>query len=523
MSSHTQTAKLIQVPPARVATQGPPPRSGRSTLAALLLVVGLAPACREDEPARLPVSKQSIAQTAEANLRNATANLGPATAFLAESDSLAATLGMFATCESTSTPPGCAFDDPTCAEPSQPTGDATSAGCDTATMKQDMQRMHGELQQELDKAIMKVREEYFAPANIESESATEIVYRLPLSVLCPPATAEPTCAEDAAKTQPRLRVTSPAQGDLDVAVLVTQAKHVPFIVHLHRAKLGVRMDIGELMKAAQVIDPTSVEGVTRAAGTIEIALVKNAERDFSLIAQVVRTIDVAMTEQGKTTTFQLDATSKTYEINLNGTARTVTAAVNMGALRINAPLDEFVGQLKPGVAAQTMRLVVGGINGSVTFNGMNDVLALRGLGLGNQSTSVTVGSAEVFKMDVNPEAGRRFDLTVSMADTDQPLLTFAPGLDARLRFHFQPIESLLAEPLSDFMKNDNLRIQLSGNNPALRSVPAGMQVVSGTLSITSTAVPAANITVNAGQCLVDDPTVVNTHDLLSGLAAGACM
>jgi hypothetical protein len=507
-------------------------RISACAMALSMLAVG---ACEKD-PLELPVDKTSIALTAQNNVINVTKNLTTSLGFLAESDSVAGSLNSFGECSvDASEPlpgPVCDVSDPTCVEPVvDPAPVETSTGCDTASMKQDLAQMNTDLQEEIDKFVAKLKAEIFTAANVESESDTEIVYKVPLSVMCDDS-SDTDCVDEATRGQYRLRVTSPSEGDLDVGILMTAMRYEAFVVKLYHNRLAVSADLAAIKNAMAIITPDDSTEITRASGVVELALVKNADRDFSLVGEVSKAIDIALTEvsedgaQPQTVTFKLDASDKTYEVRLDGVKKTVSASINFGAFRLSAPLSGLGGAVGAGEAMSTTdlyNLVLGGLNGAFTFDGSTDLLNFKQLGLGNETTAVSVNGNQVFSLDVNKNSGRRFDMSVSMADSDSPTMTFDPGLSAAMKFNFSSIANRF-ESLPSWALNETIAFDLTGTKPAIRINDAGLEVVSGTLRFSSTAVPAATVVVNAGQCMIssDVEPVAPAHDLLSSFSAGAC-
>ena len=512
--------------------RAPMRRISACAMALSMLALG---ACEKD-PLELPVDKTSVALTAQNNVMNVTKNLTSSMAFLAESDSVAGSLSSLSDCTvEASEPfpaPTCPVSDPTCIEPVvDPAPVETSTGCDTPSMKQDLAEMNRDLQDEIDKFVARLRAEIFTPANVESESDTEIVYKVPPSVVCDDIT-DTECVAEATRGQYRLRVTSPAAGDLDVAILMTAMRHETFVVKLYHDRLAVSANLAAIKSATDIIDPDTATEIKRASGVVELSLIKNADRDFSLLAEISKAIDIAVTEVGEdgtqpqTVTFKLDASDKTYEVRLDGIKKTVSASVNFGAFRLSAPLSGLGDTVGAGATMSTTdlyNLVVGGLNGAFTFDGSTDLLNFKQLGLGDETTAVSVNGNQIFSLDVNRTSGRRFDMSVSMADTDSPTMTFAPGLNAAMKFNFSAIANRF-ESLPPWALNDTLTFELAGTKPAIRDNGAGLEVVAGTLRFSSTAVPAATVVVNAGQCLLssDEEPVAPAHELLSSFSAGAC-
>ena len=99
------------------------------------------------------------------------------------------------------------------------------------------------------------------------------------------------------------------------------------------------------------------------------------------------------------------------------------------------------------------------------------------------------------------------------------------------------LEKVVDQP--EFTKDDTLHVKFGPNAPVallfddpsadvqdllLTSSQEGslLRVESGSLELTSRAVPAENVTVLAGQCLLRDSSVVGEHAFLGSLSAGTC-
>jgi len=509
-------------------------RFSASAMAVSMLVLG---AC-ENEATNLPIKKASIALTAENNVANVTKNLTDSMGFLAESDSLAGSLNSLRDCEQYTPPeqsrPCTVKGDPSCdepppeAEPVEPSNE-----CDTASMKQDLAEMKDEMQGEIDEFVARLKAEIFTPDNVESETDTEIVYKVPLTVACEDA-SDTECTDDWRRGQYRLRVTSPSEGDLDVGLLMTANRLETVTFKLYDNKIGFSVDLGAFVEAGRTIDPQEFDDVTRAAGVVEMSLVKNDARDFSLVGEIKKAIDIAVTEtdedtlETETFAFKVDESDRTYELRLDGNQKKVSAHVNVGLFQVSAPLGGLGGMFGTGDAMKTADLfnfVLGGVNGTLTLDDASDLIKFTKLGLGDKSTTISVNGKEVFTLDVNKNSGRRFDMTASMTNTDTPIMTFDPGLSVAMKFDFSSIRNRF-ESMPAWLNNDTVAIELTGNKPTIRSRLESLEVVSGTLRYSSNAVPSENVTVNAGQCLLSetpyDTDPPPAHDILSRLSAGAC-
>jgi hypothetical protein len=164
--------------------------------------------------------------------------------------------------------------------------------------------------------------------------------------------------------------------------------------------------------------------------------------------------------------------------------------------------------------------LLGGYSGGLEFDGNTDVLRFTELGLGDVTTTVKHEGNTLLALDINPDSGRRFDMTVT--DTDQGAqLTFAPTLDVRLLLNFAHI----ADQVSDIetpLLDDQLRLWFEGDSPSLEVFESQIRVLSGTLHAQSSAAPESSVSVEAGMCLLEAAEVESPVSLLDAVEAGTC-
>jgi hypothetical protein len=176
----------------------------------------------------------------------------------------------------------------------------------------------------------------------------------------------------------------------------------------------------------------------------------------------------------------------------------------------------------PKVYTGTIEAFLAGFEGSVTLDGTRDQLNLSNIGLGDVSSTLEHDGTLIAQVDVNPDAGRHFDLRAAKTGDGRAQLTFSPNLDLRVLLNFASLAGQL-EDLPAYALGDTIRLFLDGPEPTIEQQTDAVRVVSGTLNLTSEAVPAANLTVPAGSCLVEtDGMTPAQHELLSQFAAGVC-
>jgi hypothetical protein len=511
------------------------------------------------EEARLPIGHSQAALTAQQNTERALKGLVDAGGFIAESASVAQSMSSLAgsseSCSGSYVTPECADGTPTC--DTTPVYQETCVTEPNEVTVEDLEQTRQDISDSVDDLVAELRDKVFIEANLESDTGTEVVYRLGADVLCSsdessdvaeaPATSDAgvaadagssgsvdeECAQNVAKLEPRLRLTSPSEGDIDVAVLLTSAKKNPVSLELYHDMLGVVVDLGELKELLDSADQTP-EGLSALDGKMSLELVKNAERDFSLRYNVLEDLLVKADEDGDQVTVKLGASSPTGELRLDGNARTVTGTYDMSTLNVTAPLGAFESDdeeayddagnpVTPKTYTGLIRILLGGLNGSLTFDGDTDVLNFKGLGLGDVSTTVHHDDDLLLKLDVNPDQDRRFDLKVESGEESSPVLTFSPTLDVRLQLAFQKLADQIPD-LDSFLLNDTLRLWFEGANPSIQGTTDSLRVVSGTLHIDSENAPDSSLTVPSGMCLVAGETTEEQEatSLASAFTSEAC-
>jgi hypothetical protein len=515
-----------------------------SVLGVWIACAPLLAAC--SSPEREPISAQTLALTAETNVERALRGAHQAGSFLADSALLAKVLSSTASSSCESAPAAPCADGALC-----PTPDDTTCEVDAVTVT-DLQQSRQEMSDSIDELLESLREEIFTPENLESEDGASAVYLLGPEFFCaaassagtpvaPPGGATPTpepeldsaCVERAQRLQPRLRLTSPNDGDVDVALLLTAQKKNPVTLQLHSQSVGVLFDLGELKASLDAIEEP-LEGVSALTGQVQIELRKNAELDYSFRVNALTNLALTTLDaSNQQVSVSLGKSVPSFEIRLDGNARQLTGSYDLGALGVTGPLNAFRDSFEdpaptlPGDPAPektytgTIDARLAGLEGSVVFDGDHDKLSFRGLGLGDVSSTLKYDGATLAQLDLNPAAGRHFDLALERTNDEQTTLTFSPTFDLTLLLNFAPLASQISS-IPAYLSGDTLRMWFDGTNPSVRGELDQLRVLSGTLNLSSASMPSANIQVPTGNCLLESDAAAPQHELLGQFASGAC-
>lgn len=495
--------------------------------------------CSPESESGDPVATADLALTAQENVERALRGTHRAGSFLAESVSLADTLdSMGASDESCESPP--------CSVDGCPPVECTT---DPVTVE-DLQEQHGELDEGITDLMETLRDEIFTAENLESEDENSATYLLGPATFCdsevvddsfgaaptPPADAmlDPECVDQINRLQPRIRLSSSSASNVDVQLLLTSEKHNPVTLELYQDHIGAIMDLGETKAALDAIGEDTGNLVSM-VGKFGVELRKNADQDFSLRSSVIDAIEVVTANDlGEQIRIALGESVPMFELRFDGNARQVTGSIDYGTLAVDGPLNAFrdsfadteydpaTGEELPGpVYTGHTELFVAGFEGSLTYDGSTDRLDVLDIGFGNESSTLKHDGTVLAQVDLNPQAGRHFDLSVQKQTEGEPIVTFSPTFDLSVLLNFAPLANQIAD-ISPSILNDTLRIWFDGANPSVQGREEALRVVSGTLNLSSTSTPDANLSVPAGMCLVESNAEAPAHEVLGAFAVSAC-
>jgi len=396
--------------------------------------------------------------------------------------------------------------------------------------------------------------------------------------------SEEECRRVLTEVPLRIRVTSLREGDVDLTLLVGEPRHEPLRVELHADLLAVQVDLAAgkaalelLAEAAQDEDDEELDLPDSMAGVVRAELLKNAARDYTASLSILEAVVV---EDGgdEPVTVRLGMAKPMVSLRLDGNAETATGRLAVGTVDVSIPYQWFVddwysddgdcmrgdggggdpgdpgdpgppdgeepppphddgweddcegeGEEPPDVQG-TLRVHVAGLTGESTFSGEQDRIEVTGVGLGPDTSTVSLDAKTLAALDLNADHGRVFDWALALDDADNVRLEVTPAFDLSLMMALRHVADDLGEDdLPPFALDETLSVTLDGAaTPALESVGDGddrqLQVAEGRLTLASTAA-ADDVVVEAGQCIgeLDEEEVdEDAHELLGHLEARAC-
>jgi len=380
-----------------------------------------------------------------------------------------------------------------------------------------------------DKFAQFLRDHVFAEGNLETEDGQSATFLLRPAVMC--EVSNDSCTDFFTKNQIRLLVSSPSEGDVQIALLYSEQRFNPLTFHVSRQRVGLSVDLGASADTIRAFNGDAGMVPDHFAGVVLFELVKNAVLDYSLRVSVVQDIAISLTKDSKQYAFGLAATSPTWEARANGNTRTITLTENLGAVSGKVPLSAFVDSVfdlgldDPAAGNDPIDVLFAGLTGAVNLDGASDHLRFTGVGLGNATSFIKHGQDVLFSADLNAQSGRTMDLDVSLATDDSTMIQFSPMLDMTLHFAFSALANQVRN-LPAYTLDDTLRVNLAGDaHPtikSLRNAAHALQVVTGQLMLTSSAFPDKNITVSAGQCLSTQTPASGDDHPFSQYQVGLC-
>ncbi|WP_157370372.1 hypothetical protein [Vulgatibacter incomptus] len=389
----------------------------------------------------------------------------------------------------------------------------------------------------------------FTEGNIESEQGGVVVFRLRSSVVCD--RHDDDCRDLLDRVAIRLRVTSSSGDALSIAILVDGSQ--PFTVRLDPRSVGVVADLGAIRSTFEAItggDSAPVRGPARfglssdddsgfpdISGKVELVLTSLAADRVELRASVLEAIDVRP-HDADGAELHVDRAVPAFVATLDGGSKKLDLASSLGAVDLGGPLAALVSgegdcyyDDEGGLICEEEETTTGlsghlgihlaGLEGATSLDLANGAEALRltGFGLGNASSVVRLDGAPLFRLDLNPNSGRHFDLTAT-SDAGGTKIEVSPGFEMQLAIQLANVADQIEVP--SWALDELLTVRLDGAAaPAVRLLHGSdeaplpplfpddafvatpmLEVLAGTLTLESRSLPS--VSVAAGMCLYGD-------------------
>ncbi len=180
----------------------------------------------------------------------------------------------------------------------------------------------------------------------------------------------------------------------------------------------------------------------------------------------------------------------------------------------------------------TLNISVPTIHGQLAFDGATDIIQLTDIGLGSDSTEISVNGDTIVRVDINPDDGRQLGVRVSGQPNENIRFELTPKLDARVMFAMHNINDVMDMP--DVMQDETITGLFDGaETPTIETIGENdderdMRVSAGQLTLRSTAM-TEDVIIGEGMCMgsTDDDDLSDEerdarHDLFGELTGVMC-
>jgi hypothetical protein len=437
------------------------------------------------------------------------------------------------------------FTDSSLVLPKSTTGHSSSAPWD-----------HKGLDRSIDDLVRSFREDLFVDANLESQAADVVTYRLRPATMCGSSSSIAPLGDAGAPTVPmtkcekfftehelRLevrRVSCDAGENLRIDLVADPERRKVLAADLMETRLDAAVDVGESigrLKAYGTFRDSVV--FDRAQGRLAFAIDTDAAGAATMRLAVPLAVDIKLHDDSTREGFAVGRADNAFSVNANPTTKKIHAGVALANIDTTMPLKDFVSAFfnRSSTAAGTdvVTLSLPGVQGDFDYDGSADAIAIHSLGLGDSTSRVTHGDATLLAIDVNADTGRHVDVNVSTNPQRELVIDLAPKLRLDLTYSMASVNPLVKN-LEAYALDDQVSIQIDGP-PGLRLMEAavgtstlmrggtgwllGMTV--GHLALTSRAVPAENVDVAAGKCLFRSTgPFTGQHEILREISSRDC-
>ncbi len=356
-------------------------------------------------------------------------------------------------------------------------------------------------------------------------------YRLSAEALCEEdfdtGAPDADCVNELNKAEIRVRALLAGDG-LDISLAIGPNRAEPLVLELRSDRVSLVIDLAEGKQAIAELARLSGEEVELPEvmeGVIALSLVVHSEVDVSIEAAVRQAARLEAALPEGQLSFSSAAKDPMFAVRFNGADNEVTFSLDVGQTTLSAPwnLIETDSLVSGGVYAMDF----GGMSATTTLRENDTSLTISNIGFGDGTTTLKLDDNVLFAMDLNADLNRRFSMTIAPSANGAASIALDPGFDLSLAYDLRPLADA-GELVEDFLLNETYRIAFTGQNPTAEPFApdtagdGGIRITAGTLSISSSA-EAAAITVNAGQCLVENPIpAVGAHPVLGFLEVSDC-
>lgn len=387
-----------------------------------------------------------------------------------------------------------------------------------------------------------LRQRVFTEGNLETADSRSAIFRLRGEAICTDGTyaADPGCVSTVNDLELRIHATKSGDG-FDYQFLVGPTRANPVTLSLRSDSAGLAFDLGGIKTAAEHIETvtgTTIDLPAVMEGAFGLAVTRLGAAHVKIALSVLSALHVRV----DATDGSYDFTTQPAEVlafDADGTAGVLSWALGLGATTFSLPYVGNVAAASPS-GFTTFGIALGGLSYKVSATvAAPDVVEILDVGLGTETSRVWASKADAtvvdaVVVDLNPNDGRKLDVTVQDDAATGTTVTFTSKLDVTVGLHLGLLD--LDSAPSASADDDTYRILLSDPaadpvlfapiacDPLVATCPASapsFQLTSGSLELSADdGVAVSTVTVAEGECLYEDGA--GTHPVLGNLYAAAC-
>jgi hypothetical protein len=386
----------------------------------------------------------------------------------------------------------------------------------------------------LHRVAKEAKDHVFREEFVELKDGNQVVYKIDPASACGTNTK---CTEKLTANPIRFAVTANTDDTLNVSLLVGEARHNPGTGVLGPKKLSVRADLAEAMAAIRLYMTAEDQKnlPDHLNGVIEGALEKLADYDFAISTSVIEKFDLLVGQaKGKPVAVTVLPSNPTTQLTLNSITNTIGYSANLGAVDVQvagaAVCDDSCGTKEQN---GTFSAHLGGFTGEFSTRKAATDLTFSGLGIGNDTSQVTLNGDPLGTLDVNPNNGRKLSVNFKKT-TEGTLVIFDPALDIKLAMMLNKLSESLRVDMPQWLESEIFDVMLGGAAKPSVLVPAPtcdvygdvtskseLKVVTGNLSLSESSLPSP-VSVAAGMCLLPVDGLDSKANPFSRLRSGIC-
>ncbi len=320
---------------------------------------------------------------------------------------------------------------------------------------------------------------------------------------CPEPNA--SCIQSADAAQIRVRATLVGAHGLDVALLVGPHRYQPVVLELRRTSVAVELDMENAKLALDHLQAAAGGAdaqIGLARGKLRFDFTSAGPDDIGFVGSIPEAIQFQMQVPQGPIALSIDARAPAVTLRAHGVRKTLSIAVDNGPIDLSVPY----GFLTDGKGNGTLALHLSGQTWRTEAVENQKTLTLADVSWQDASTLEKDG-VPIFSLDVNPNSGRKFDLSLTPAQAPGGILfRVQPELHVSAECNLQVIAPEFPDIPAAF-RGTKYEIALRGPGeasvlPITDSASASqgsLKVVTGELSLHATGGNA--LVTRAGQCL----------------------